>query len=97
MKDYYKVLGVPQSASEAQIKQAFRNLIRKCHPDVNASQKAAEWTRELNEAYATLSDAQAKMSYDIALKLERSNQRETSASQTTTKQSRPESETPPIN
>lgn len=95
MKDYYKVLGVPRNAADAQIKQAYRKLIRACHPDVNPSPKAAEWTRELNEAYATLGDAQAKMSYDMDLKLEESKQRQTSTRQPTSQQARTESRTPP--
>jgi curved DNA-binding protein CbpA len=95
MKDYYKVLGVPRNATDAQIKQAWRNLIKACHPDVNSSAKAAEWTRELNEAYGTLSDAQAKMSYDMDLKLEESKPEEASARQTTANQTRTEGKPPP--
>jgi curved DNA-binding protein len=95
MKDYYKVLGVSRSASAAQIKHAYRKLVKGCHPDINPSQKATEWTRELNEAYATLSDAQAKMSYDMNFKLEETEQRKTSASQTTRNQARTESKPPP--
>ncbi len=60
MKDYYKVLGVPRAATAAEIKQAYRKLIKGCHPDVNPSPKAAEWSRELNEAYDVLSNSQAK-------------------------------------
>lgn len=70
MKDYYKYLGVPRTASPAQIKQAYRNLVKQCHPDVNSSQQAAEWTRELNAAYDILSDANRKSLYDMDLKLE---------------------------
>lgn len=85
MKDYYKVLGVPRVATASQIKQAYRNLLKACHPDVNSSPQATEWTRQLNEAYATLSDAQAKLSYDMDLKLEESKRREPSVRQTETR------------
>src|ERR1043165_8854153 len=95
MKDYYKVLGVPRSASTAQIKQAYRSLIKGCHPDINSSPKAAEWTRELNEAYDLLADAQTKRSYDMDLKLEESKQREPNARQTTTSQPHAESKASP--
>ena len=83
MKDYYKILAVPRSATAAQIKDAYRRLIKACHPDVNSSPRAAEWTRELNEAYGTLEDAQAKASYDLELKPERTRKREAGARPTT--------------
>jgi curved DNA-binding protein CbpA len=82
MKDYYKVLGLPYSATPAQIKRAYRNLIKACHPDVNPSPQAADWTRQLNEAYDTLSDTQRKLSYDMDFRVEESRHRETAARQT---------------
>jgi hypothetical protein len=75
MKDYYRVLGVPRNASAAQIKRAYRHLIKGCHPDVNSSPQAADWTRELNEAYGVVSEAQARMSYDLALRAQESDAR----------------------
>lgn len=50
MKDYHKVLGVPRTASAAQIKRAYRELIKTFHPDVNQAATAGERTKELNEA-----------------------------------------------
>jgi hypothetical protein len=68
MQDYYKILGVPPTASPAEIKRAYRRLMKGCHPDVNASPKAAEWSRQLNEAYRVLHDSKARMSHDLDLK-----------------------------
>ena len=64
-RDYYEVLGVPRTASEADIKKAYRQLAKKLHPDVNPGDKQAEEKfKELNEAYETLSDAQKRARYD---------------------------------
>jgi curved DNA-binding protein CbpA len=95
MKDYYKVLGIPRNASSAQIRQAYRDLVKQCHPDINPSQKAAEWTRELNEAYAILSDMNAKASHDMDLKLDESGEREVGTKQTTKSQPRNENGSTP--
>ena len=63
--DYYKVLGVERSASEADIKSAYRKLARKYHPDVNPNDKEAEAQfKEINEAYQVLSDAEKRKKYD---------------------------------
>ena len=95
MKNYYKILGVPPAATATEIKQSYRKLIKGCHPDVNKFPQAVEWSRELNEAYGVLSDAQQKMSYDMDLRLEESKQRETTSRQTTsqTTTSQPRTET----
>jgi curved DNA-binding protein len=54
-KDYYEVLGVSRTASEAEIKKAFRKLAREHHPDVAKNKKQAEEKfKELNEAYEVL-------------------------------------------
>jgi DnaJ-class molecular chaperone len=64
-RDYYTVLGVPRSASEKDIKTAYRKLARKHHPDVNPSDKNAEsMFKEIGEAYAVLSDADKRRKYD---------------------------------
>ncbi len=62
-RDYYVVLGVERSASEADIKRAFRELARQHHPDVNP-QDGGEAFREINEAYAALSDRELRARYD---------------------------------
>jgi DnaJ-class molecular chaperone len=64
-KDYYQTLGVPKSASAKEIKQAFRKLARKHHPDVNPGDKAAEAKfKEINEAYEVLGDDEKRRKYD---------------------------------
>ena len=56
-KDYYATLGVNKGSTEKEIKQAFRKLARKHHPDVNPGDKAAESRfKEINEAYEVLGD-----------------------------------------
>ena len=64
-KDYYKTLGVAKTATEKEIKQAFRKLARKLHPDVNPGDKSAESRfKEVNEAYEVLGDATSRRKYD---------------------------------
>ena len=64
-KDFYELLGVGKTASEAEIKKAYRKLAKKYHPDVNPDDKTAEETfKEITEAYAVLSDAQKRKQYD---------------------------------
>ena len=64
-KDYYAVLGVNKTASEKEIKQAFRKLARKLHPDVNTGDKTAESRfKEVNEAYEVLGDPDKRKKYD---------------------------------
>lgn len=64
-RDYYEVLGLSRSASESEIKAAYRKLARKYHPDVNPKDKAAEEKfKEINEAYEVLSDPEKRKRYD---------------------------------
>jgi len=64
-RDYYEVLGVKKTASEEEIKKAFRKLAMKHHPDRNPGNKQAEERfKEINEAYAVLSDKQKRQQYD---------------------------------
>ena len=63
--DYYKILGVPKSASESEIKKAYRKLARKYHPDLNPNDKEAERKfKEVNEANEVLTDKNKRAKYD---------------------------------
>jgi DnaJ-class molecular chaperone len=64
-KDYYTTLGVAKTATEKEVKQAYRKLARKHHPDVNPGDKGAEATfKEINEAYEVLGDPDKRRKYD---------------------------------
>lgn len=64
-KDFYEALGVPRTASEKEIKAAYRRLARKYHPDVNPNDKAAEARfKEVNAAHEVLADAEKRKKYD---------------------------------
>lgn len=63
-KDLYAVLGVSSSASEDELKKAYRKLARKYHPDVNKSPDAVDKMQEISAAYETLSDAGKRREYD---------------------------------
>jgi curved DNA-binding protein len=65
-KDYYEVLGVKRDATDEQIRQAYRKLARKHHPDVNPGDKAAEEKfKQINEANEVLSDPEKRKRYDL--------------------------------
>lgn len=63
-RDFYEVLGVSKSASAAEIKSAYRKLALEWHPDRNKATNANDKFKEINEAYAVLSDAKKKETYD---------------------------------
>ncbi|HUG73447.1 MAG TPA: DnaJ C-terminal domain-containing protein [Steroidobacteraceae bacterium] len=63
-KDYYAVMGVPREATDAQVKQAYRKLARKYHPDVSKEPDAEQRFKELGEAYVVLRDPQRRAAYD---------------------------------
>src|ERR1700716_741593 len=64
-KDYYEVLGVPRGASQKDVKNAFRKLARKHHPDLNPKDPQAEVRfKEINEANEVLSDPEKRKKYD---------------------------------
>ncbi|MCD6453333.1 MAG: J domain-containing protein [Dehalococcoidales bacterium] len=68
MKDYYKILGVPENASQQDIKKAYRRLAFKYHPDTNPGNEksAAEKFKEINEAYCILGDKVKRQQYGFA-------------------------------
>ncbi|MFE6488473.1 DnaJ C-terminal domain-containing protein [Streptomyces sp. NPDC057757] len=63
-RDFYEVLGVPRTASQDEIQQAYRKLARKYHPDVNKDPGAEERFKDLNEAHSALSDPKTRARYD---------------------------------
>ena len=65
MNNYYEILGVSQTASDQEVKKAYRDLIQKYHPDKNQNDpKALEFTELLNEAYSVLSNPLKRKEYD---------------------------------
>ncbi len=64
-RDYYEVLSIPRDADDAQIKRAYRNLALKYHPDRNPDINASREMKDINEAYAVLSDREKRRRYDL--------------------------------
>ncbi|WP_160685642.1 DnaJ domain-containing protein [Clostridium sp. C2-6-12] len=80
MKDYYKILGIPMTATGAEIKKAFRSLAKKYHPDRNPDDKEAlRKFQEVNEAYEVLSNEDSRNKYNN----ERSNNKENNSNKET--------------
>lgn len=69
--DHYKVLGIPRDATQAEVKRAYRDLVKRCHPDVNPSPKAAAIFHHVHEAYSVLNDPEARDRYDERLRMYR--------------------------
>lgn len=63
-RDYYEILGVSKDADDKELKKSFRSLARKYHPDKNDSPDADEKFKEIQEAYAVLSDSEKRRNYD---------------------------------
>lgn len=68
MKNYYEILGIAQTATESEIKKAYRQLAKKYHPDANAGSKESEERfKEVAEAYKVLQDPSSREAYDNKL------------------------------
>ena len=63
-RDYYEVLGVDKCADDKELKNAFRSLARKYHPDRSTEDDAEDKFKEIQEAYAVLSDSEKRQMYD---------------------------------
>lgn len=70
MKDYYKILGISRNATQEEIRDAYRRLAKKYHPDVNKGNKEAEEKfKDINEAYQVLGDPEKRKKYDAMLNM----------------------------
>ena len=68
MKNYYSILAVRETADQTEIKQAYRNLMRKWHPDVNRHVDATRRSEEVNLAYTVLSCPESRFEHDLQLR-----------------------------
>src|ERR1700749_1125073 len=76
-KNYYSILGVKKTANADEIKSAYRELAKKYHPDKNPGNKAAEdFFKEVQEAYAILSNPEKRKKYDLKLSGNHSHQKQ---------------------
>ncbi len=66
-QDFYRILGVPRSATKEQIRNAYLSLARKYHPDVNQGMENGEQLKEVNQAYGILSDDESRAAYNLAI------------------------------
>jgi curved DNA-binding protein len=85
-KDYYKIMGVSQNATDQDIKSSYRRLARKYHPDLSKEPNAEELFKEMGEAYETLKDPVKRAEYDRYLQNKEFNQRQSYQHQPTTGQ-----------
>ena len=67
MKDYYKILGIERTATDKEIKSAYRNLAKKHHPDMTGKCEEDEQFKDIQEAYSTLIDPEKRRSYNKTL------------------------------
>lgn len=67
MPNYYQILELPFNASASEVKRAYREKAKACHPDISRSKAAKERFQELNRAYSTLSNAEKRRRYDFLL------------------------------
>lgn len=89
-KDYYKIMGLGQDATEKDIKTAYRKLARKYHPDLNKEPQAEERFKEMGEAYEILKDPAKRAEYDQYRKFQASGQHRQQQSGWQGQQSRPQ-------
>jgi DnaJ-domain-containing protein 1 len=75
MKDYYKILGVKENASEEEIRARWIELTKHYHPDLSKGNKSEQKIKEINEAYQTLKFSSNRMEYDLKRNYERKKRR----------------------
>ncbi len=68
MEDYYKILGIPESAGQNEVRRAFREKAKCLHPDVNPGRKTHSEFQKVNEAYQVLHDRAKRQKYDLRIR-----------------------------